>query len=204
MSNGLDPLNPRPRAIAGLVLAGGASLRMGSDKALLRVGSERLVDRQVRSLAEAGADPVFVGLPFGGSVAWPMPARSVAVRDSQPDCGPLAGIVAGLESADADFLLVFAIDLPRLHPDWIRSLIHHTRPGVGAVPVVEGRLEPLAAAYPKGALASARARLQRGSLSVQEWAREGIQAGWLDTWPLDASESPVLLNWNRPQDWTQP
>ena len=202
MSAGFDPLRPQPRATAGLVLAGGASRRMGSDKALLQVGSERLVDRQVRILREAGADPVFVGLPFGDAVAWPPPSGAIVVRDSQPDCGPLAGIVAGIEAADADLLFVVAVDLPLLHPDWIRSLIHRTRPGVGAVPLVEGRLEPLAAAYPRSALSSANGRLQSGRLSVQEWAREGLEAGWLEPWTLTAGEAEILLNWNRPKDWS--
>jgi molybdopterin-guanine dinucleotide biosynthesis protein A len=175
---------------------------MGSDKALLRIGSERLVDRQVRILREAVGDTVFVGLPFGDAVAWPPPSGAIVVRDSQPDCGPLAGIVAGIEAADAGLLAVVAVDLPRIDSDWIRSLLNRCRPGVGAVPVVEGRLEPLAAAYPRGALSSARVRLQSGRLSVQEWAREGLEAGWLEPWILTAGEAEILLNWNRPQDWS--
>jgi molybdopterin-guanine dinucleotide biosynthesis protein A len=202
MSTGQVRTPAAPARSAGLVLAGGASRRMGSDKALLRIGSERLVDRQVRILREAVGDTVFVGLPFGDAVAWPPPSGAIVVRDSQPDCGPLAGIVAGIEAADAGLLAVVAVDLPRIDSDWIRSLLNRCRPGVGAVPVVEGRLEPLAAAYPRGALSSARVRLQSGRLSVQEWAREGLEAGWLEPWILTAGEAEILLNWNRPQDWS--
>ncbi|MEA5446610.1 NTP transferase domain-containing protein, partial [Gammaproteobacteria bacterium AB-CW1] len=45
---------------AGLVLAGGASSRMGEDKALLRHGQESLLALAVRRLTAAGADPVLV------------------------------------------------------------------------------------------------------------------------------------------------
>ena len=202
MSTGQDPIPAATREFAGLVLAGGASRRMGSDKALLQIGSERLVDRQVRILRETVGDPVYVGLPFGDSVAWPLPKGAIPIRDSQPDSGPLAGIVAGLEASDSGRLVVVAVDLPRIHPDWIRSLIDHSRPGVGVVPFVEGRLEPLAAAYPRSGLSSASGRLRSARLSVQEWAREGLEAGWLEPWTLTAGEAEFLLNWNRPQDWS--
>ena len=46
--------------VAGLVLAAGEGRRLGRPKALLEVDGERLVDRAVRVLHEAGCSPVYV------------------------------------------------------------------------------------------------------------------------------------------------
>src|SRR5262245_5028009 len=50
------------RAIGGVVLAAGASTRMGSNKLLLRLGGTTLLPRAVRAALEAGLDPVIVVL----------------------------------------------------------------------------------------------------------------------------------------------
>ncbi|MFM8895280.1 MAG: NTP transferase domain-containing protein, partial [Actinomycetales bacterium] len=49
-------------AIAGLVLAAGSGSRFGQPKAGVLIDGERLVDRAVRILSQAGADPVLVVL----------------------------------------------------------------------------------------------------------------------------------------------
>jgi molybdenum cofactor cytidylyltransferase len=48
--------------VAGVVLAAGASTRMGENKLLFRLGGEALVARAARTAAEAGLDPVIVVL----------------------------------------------------------------------------------------------------------------------------------------------
>lgn len=50
----------KQRNVAGIVLAAGASTRMGRNKLLLEVGGESLVRRAVRVAGEAGLDPVVV------------------------------------------------------------------------------------------------------------------------------------------------
>ena len=105
--------------IAGLVLAGGRSSRMGRDKATLRVEGETLIQRQVRLLVRIGIREVFLSRPAveaGPPDAVPpddTPPDAVlpddthldaaievtVVRDALSGLGPLAGIVAGLEHA---------------------------------------------------------------------------------------------------------
>lgn len=191
-------------AITAVVLAGGASRRMGTDKALLRVGGERLVDRQARRLHEAGVARVLVSIGDRPSSAWPLPAGTSAVPDPGPDLGPAGGILAAFEDLGTPWLGVVAVDLPGLGVDWLRRLFALRDGAVGIVPESGGRLEPLVALYPAVAAEPLRRRIRSGDLSVQAWVREGLQDGWMRTWPQSPPDAATLLNWNRPGEWMEP
>jgi molybdopterin-guanine dinucleotide biosynthesis protein A len=184
----------------GVVLAGGRSTRMGRDKASLTIGGERLLDRQVRLLREIGAGRVLVSCankPDGQA----FPAGTHVLLDRLPDTGPLAGIEAALRTADGERVLVLAVDLPGLDADWLRRLWAQSSDRCGVVPVLDRRLEPLAAVYPGPARDEAVRRLDSGRLSVQELVRDGLCKGWMTPWEIPPADGARLVNWNRPGDW---
>jgi molybdopterin-guanine dinucleotide biosynthesis protein A len=132
------------RRFSTIVLAGGASSRMGSPKALLRFGGETLIERVTRRLAEVSAEVIVVAGPHVPLPALPGGAR--AVQDDRPLQGPLAGIFYGLRAAATDLCFVCGCDHPFLAPAIAQLLVAHAR-GDGAVSVWEGREQPLVAAY---------------------------------------------------------
>ncbi len=111
-------------SLGALILTGGASSRMGEDKALQDWGGVRAVDRLVALARALGADPVFtVGGPGYGHPH---------VVDAQPLAGPVGGIIAGadiLQSAGCDRALVLAVDAPTLTLDDLRPLLDAPPPG---------------------------------------------------------------------------
>ena len=138
--------------IAGFVLTGGASDRMGRDKALLELGGEPLALRAVHLLGEVGVSATLVGAPdryrhLGAPV----------LPDSVEGKGPLAGIVTSLEATRSDWNFVLACDLPYLERPLARflsGLALETGGGVDAitatdaiVPRIRGRWQPLCAIY---------------------------------------------------------
>lgn len=132
---------------AGIVLAGGRSSRMGSPKAALEWHGSTLLARAVGVLARVVDGPVVV-------VAAPeqeLPAsRAEVVRDPVEGRGPLQGIAVGLDAvADrAGTAFVCSVDLPFLHPVFVRRVLGAVGPGVDvALPVARGFNQPLAAAY---------------------------------------------------------
>jgi molybdopterin-guanine dinucleotide biosynthesis protein A len=139
---------------AAAVLAGGASRRMGRDKATLRVGGVELASLVLAAAAQV-ADPVVLVAPQGH------PARRVAAPAvADPGLGPLAALTAALDALEAEHVLVLAADHPGLRVPLLAHLVALAGEA-DAVACRRGpRLEPLVAVYRRApALAAARSRL---------------------------------------------
>ena len=154
--------------IGGLLLTGGASRRMGVDKAeLLRTG-ERLVDRAARVLTEV-CDPVLEVGPGRSSLP--------AVREPTPGEGPLVALVAGAAALAARGasgpLLLLAVDLPFVESPLLAWLAD--RPGTGTVvPVAGGEPQPCCARYGPDAVATAARLAATGVRSLRVLLAAGV------------------------------
>ena len=133
-----------------IVLCGGRSVRMGADKATLRIGGETMLERMVR-IVSGVLDPVVVAAR-GGQEVPDLPEGVLLVRDAVEHAGPLAGIAAGLTAFDGrcDAVFVCACDHPLIKPAFIRRLIEQLGPAAAAVPEKDGRRYPLTAVYRVG------------------------------------------------------
>ena len=184
--------------LAGAVLAGGRSSRMGTDKARLFVGGETLLARQLRLLRESGArERLVVGRGADEAV------RESGVRfvaDRQLGAGPLAGLEAALVAGGPGPTLVLAVDLPFITAELLRRLVRRGGSEVGVIPWREDHAEPLVALYPHRALAEVTRRLNAGELALQPLARAGVAAGWLKPWRIADADAAQFTNWNRPGD----
>ncbi|MBR3585763.1 MAG: NTP transferase domain-containing protein, partial [Oscillospiraceae bacterium] len=83
----------KAKNISGIVLAGGFSKRMGTDKAELKLGGMTLLELQVRKLQQIGITDIMVsgyGKPVEGTRA---------IEDIYPHKGPMSGIHACLKAA---------------------------------------------------------------------------------------------------------
>ncbi len=185
-------------SVAGAVLAGGRSSRMGTDKGLLKVDGETLLARQLRLLASAGVSERFVAVAPAQCIALPEGVGRVTDRES--GLGPLAGIERCLAACQTDLLLVVAVDLPALTVELLRRLIDAAGRDCGVMPLRQNLAEPLVAVYPRAALAEISNRLNRRELKLQSLARAGIEAGWLKPWPVARIDEAAFANWNRPED----
>jgi molybdenum cofactor guanylyltransferase len=151
-------------SLIGVVLAGGASSRMGVSKATLELGGIPLAVRALRPLRGAGFDVAVVAkegdlLPALDAPVW-IEARS--------ERHPLAGILEALERAAGRSVLVCACDMPFVTAELVAHLA--SRSGT-AVPEAGGRLHPLLARYDPtatGALSDALAE----RASVHEAVRQ--------------------------------
>ena len=194
------PFVPQPNTAGatvweGVVLAGGHSRRMGTEKALLTVAGEPLWRRQARVLREAGAAEI--RLSVRREQAWASASGERLVHDAVEDAGPLGGIVAAARAMRGTHLGVLAVDLPRMEPAWWRTLAENCRPGRGAVGKCEGFFEPLAAIYPREILAAAEAALKAGEWSLQRLlAAEAARFACVE---IGVAEAAWFENWNAPR-----
>ena len=155
-------------SLAGVVLCGGKSSRMGTAKAWLDFGGEPLLSRVVRAVAEVATPIVVVAAP--GQDVPPLAPGIAVVRDKVADRGPLEGIRAGLRavaSSSARFAFVSSTDVPFLAPALVRRLaVLAAGPPEYAVvvPRVGGRYHPLGALYALSVLGDVEALLDADRL----------------------------------------
>ena len=151
--------------IAGLVLAGGQSLRFGSEKAVVRLGERTLLEWALNTL-RAGCDTLAVSAP-GGSGAETL-ARdlglTVLTDDPVHPDGPLAGVAAGLRwasSLGAAHLATLPCDTPHAPLDLVARL--HAVGGEAFAAYVETAdgQHPLCALWSIDLLASLESELAR-------------------------------------------
>ena len=130
--------------VTGIILAGGASSRMGSNKALLKVDGLPMITRAYRTLATLFHEVIIVtNSPLDYDF---LPCRTVP--DIYPGYGSVAGLHSALSNSNSAHTFVTACDLPFLDPAIIRLLCDLRAEGYDAVvPVSEGGQEPLHAVY---------------------------------------------------------
>jgi molybdopterin-guanine dinucleotide biosynthesis protein A len=178
---------------AGFVLVGGASTRMGQDKASLPFHGRTLVEHVADAVAEAAGSVTLVGAPERYESL-----RLPRIPDTRPGCGPLAGIHAALTASQSDWNLIVACDMPGISGAFLQTLLCAAESSAEdcLIPVgPSGRLEPLCAAYHLRCLPAIGAALDRGVRKVTE----GLTGVRIRKWPT--AESSWFSNVNTPAEW---
>ena len=179
----------RPRRfgeVSGFVLAGGASRRMGFDKARLPLGSESMLDRQIRLLRAICRSVSIIGPPDRFADA------GIQVYEDEIPCqGPLGGIHTGLRRARTEFSLFLSCDMPLMDAGFLRYLCEQalvSRASATLPPPWAKGVYPLCAVLRRRVLSAVRSSLslgqnqvgrffkkvQRRTISKAEFARAGF------------------------------
>lgn len=181
-----------------LLLAGGQSRRMGRDKAGIVVRGQPLWRRQLETLRATRPEAVFVSGPPHGPYAG---GDCEVIADATSGLGPLAGLSAGFRRTKAPWLLVLAIDLPRITSAFLAGLLRQAAlEGRGLVPVEDEHLHPLAAVYPGLCGPLVDECLSRGHHSVQAFVTLAEERGMIRQHPIGAEERVLFENINTPED----
>jgi molybdopterin-guanine dinucleotide biosynthesis protein A len=158
------------------VLAGGAGVRMGTDKPATPIAGGTLLDHV---LAAAGHLPTLV-------VGRAHPAHRWVADPPPLHRGPLAGLVAALAETGGPVVLVGA-DQPWLRPATVAALAGLGDSAVPVAPIDGGARQVLCALYPQSVLAAARQLLEAGrglQAVLDRGCREVAAAEWR-TWGED-------------------
>ena len=148
-------MNPESK-LRGLVLAGGRSSRMGSDKAALVHPDGRTLLRRCHDLLrEAGCETIAISLRHDQQIPVGLDGVEI-VRDPEgASLGPIAGIVAGMRLDPAADWLVLACDLPRLDAATLAHLVESKQADEKFLAYrseFDGLPEPLCTLYSQAAL----------------------------------------------------
>lgn len=183
-------------ALYGLVLSGGASMRMGKDKALLEPHGEPQLQATF-DLLSPHVQSCFVSLR-SDQRSEPVRAALPGIVDETEGAGPAAGLLAAHAAYPQAAWLVLACDLPLLQTSTLQALIR-ARDGQHAAIAyrspVDGLPEPLCALWEPAALARLSQQAQGGRYGLRDVLRSA------DTLLLPAPGGGVLDNINTPQEW---
>lgn len=190
-------------SLCGVVLAGGASRRMGQPKAVLPVAGEPLLHRVVRLVGEAVPDVCVVGDPVYSSLVPGTPFTA----DAYPGRGPLGGLLTALRATSAPWLFLVACDMPLVRPALIRAMAEEslTAPDVDVVAINGPRgLEPLHAWYSRGCLPEVARQMARDEWSLQRLlARLRVREVSPDLCARHDPERRSTVNVNTPEEWAR-
>ena len=183
--------------ISAVLLAGGKSHRMGTDKARVLFRGKPLWQIQLELLRKLQPTEIFVSART--DPVW-RPSDVQFVADDPPSRGPMSGLAASLARMRAKHLLALAIDMPFITEEYLKFLCSQTELDRGVIAKVDERFEPLAAIYPQKALAMMQSALSGKNFSLQTVANRLIAEGKLLVTPVTAQERKFFLNVNEAAD----
>jgi molybdopterin-guanine dinucleotide biosynthesis protein A len=184
------------KEFSAVLLAGGASSRMGFPKALVPMGGVPLWRRQVEVLESLGPADLMISAGAdwdAGAGPWTI------VRDRVPGMGPLGGIGAALGAMSTHLLLVLAVDMPFMSGAYLGGLVEAAGPK-GVVPVESGLFQGLAAVYPRSVGALLEEVLSGEDRSLQFFVKGALRRDLVTEKPISALEKPLFANVNQPAD----
>lgn len=181
---------------AAVILSGGMSRRMGSDKSLLKLDEKTFLQRAAEEYLQ-WFDKVFISVNLHGR--FPLPSGTEELLDNFPGSGPMAGLQAALATGfEAVFLS--AVDLPFASGAAAVEMIHLLEGSDACAIKKDTYFEPAFAAYSKSCLPDATTLLQSGENRMGLLLRR-VNTRWIGHKELGHFDvDRILLNVNRPDD----
>jgi molybdopterin-guanine dinucleotide biosynthesis protein A len=183
--------------MTGVILSGGKNTRMGENKAFLRVGEERLIDRTVRLFRRVFREVIIVTT----SPLDYLDQEAIIVTDILPEKGALGGLYTGLFYATYEYAFLAACDMPFLNIAFMEYMAQQATGYDIVIPAPPDGLQPLHAIYARRCLPDIRANLDRNLLQIKGFYQGHsilkISPEVLGTFD---PEGRMFLNVNTPED----
>jgi molybdopterin-guanine dinucleotide biosynthesis protein A len=183
-----------------IILSGGQSSRMGTNKALLPFAEKTNIER-IRDELHFLFDHIILVTNEPERYEF---LKLKMVADEHPGNGPLAGIHAGLKASDYEKNIIVACDMPFVSAEIAGTLAKNLKSYDAIVPVIGVKQHPLFAAYQKRIVYEAESRLKAGELRLKDFL-EALNVRYLEENDLkaysDASLERVFFNMNRPEEY---
>jgi molybdopterin-guanine dinucleotide biosynthesis protein A len=177
---------------------------MGSNKALIKIDGETIIERSVRLFKELFDETMVVA---GETAPYEFLSTRV-VADIYQGAGSLGGIYTALVLSPGEHVFVAACDMPRLDPGAIRSVIRAEKTSNETakarfdafIPFINERYHPMHALYSKSCIKPIEAMIKEGNLRISEFI-EKIRVKTLLEDDLDGTLIAASIeNINTPED----
>ena len=133
--------------ITGVVLAGGKSQRMKTDKALIMFNKKTLLENQVDLLSS-----VFDNVVISANTQEYSFVNKQIVEDVRSNIGPIGGLLSVLKKVETEYIFALSVDIPLVSKDLILYLMSKLETNDIVIPVFKGKYEPTCAVYSKSCI----------------------------------------------------
>ncbi len=146
------------------IVAGGKSSRMGQDKALVRIGNERFMDRLLKEFG--GHFEVLISAANKDAYAF---TGYPVVCDENREIGPIEGIRRLLMEASGEYVFVCAVDMPFVKKELLLYLAEFICSDYDCYVIAdEEHIQPLCAIYKKSVLPELEELIREGRYRLRE------------------------------------
>jgi molybdopterin-guanine dinucleotide biosynthesis protein A len=151
-------------SISAILLAGGKSSRLGTDKAKVKLNGESFMIQDIAKKLSAVSDDVVISTNGRRYEDITVPVRWVT--DVNPGAGSLMGLYSGLLAVRYDYAIAVACDMPFINIDLLKYMISIPRDYDALLPRVGEKTEQLHAIYSKKCLPAMENALQSGRIKI--------------------------------------
>ncbi|RKE02363.1 molybdenum cofactor guanylyltransferase [Marinifilum flexuosum] len=180
----------------GIVLSGGKSSRMGTEKGLVKWQSKALIEYSVKCLnsicnniviSSNNEDYNYLNLPV--------------IKDEIANCGPIGGIYSCMKNISADYYYVISCDVPNVPTELFKDLFKNIREAdlIYAVDS-KGKKQPLVAIYKRSCFLTIESELLNGNYKMMKLLEKIKAKEYLVTQDLKYYRDNILSNANSPED----
>jgi len=192
-------IQPSVEPFEAVILAGGASSRLGYPKALLDWNGIPLWKHIVREVAAVAEKVNIVGFPE------PFQAPDLAIArfiDDPQRTGPLGGLAIGLRHTTTEKVFVMACDMPFVRRDAIVDLMQNAKNADVVIPRTPDGVHPLFAVYSRDCLKAIEAALAHNERRMRSFYK-GLRVRELTISEDNPTWKNVLTNINTPAELSE-
>lgn len=191
-----DSLKFQKNKITGVILAGGKNRRFGSEKALAKINSKRLIDRIITAMSDVFEENIIIANKANLYKEFNLKIYPDILEGK----GPLMGVYTALHHSSSD-IFVTACDMPLVSTNVIRKIIASFEGYDVVIPKHNGKLHFLHAVYSLRCFDILKKKLDRGFLGLKDIVEE-LNCNIVEEFKFDDDHLSPFFNMNTPDDFS--
>ena len=181
--------------ITAVILAGGKSRRMKTDKALIKFNDKTLLENQIDLL-----NPIFNKIIISANSQKYSFANLQIINDEQSDLGPIGGILSVLKRVKTDYVFIISVDMPLITTDLIKHLISKKANYDIVLPVFNDKYEPTCAVYSRNCINTIEKQILANDYKLKNFIEKSNTNFVEINENLEFYNKNLFVNLNSPKD----
>jgi molybdopterin-guanine dinucleotide biosynthesis protein A len=181
--------------VTGIILSGGQSKRMGTDKALIHINEKTLLEKAIE-ICNTFCTHILISSNHRNHEKY----GYKVVADEIENCGPMGGIYSCLKHSKTEWNFVISVDAVFVAPEFIAFLISEAGDFDTVIPIHQNGKEPLIALYHKNILTEIKKMLDLGNFKMQNLLNL-VNTKYVDSQDYVERFPKLFRNLNRPEDF---